>query len=178
MAPLIPAPQHVAKWHKNQVPLSFSSLTSINRGLCPMAAIPCSAFTSATSTLCSNCEQNLKKQNDTSAKNHNTKTQHNRGHWKLTLTLHTVCPCSLTCSQLEITCSIWVRSKKSSCSSSGMSWLKSMMSSTLSNFLRTDGIKRGQDESKRQNRSDVIVKETLKWQLEWITRCDQCWCCI
>lgn len=66
------------------------------------------------------------------------KTQHNRWDLELTLTLHTVCPCSLTCSQLEITCSICVRSKKSSCSSSGMSWLNSMVSSTLSNFLRTE----------------------------------------
>lgn len=32
-------------------------LTSINIGLCPMAAIPCRAFTSATSTLCSSCEE-------------------------------------------------------------------------------------------------------------------------
>lgn len=69
---------------------------------------------------------------------------------KPTLTLHTVCPCSLTCSQLAITCSIWVRSKKSNCSSSGKSWLKSMASSTLSNFLRTDNVKQEQQNNKGQ----------------------------
>lgn len=37
---------------------TFGSLTSIKSGLCPMAAIPCSAFTSATSTLCNNYEEN------------------------------------------------------------------------------------------------------------------------
>lgn len=113
--------------------ITFTSPTSIKSGLCPMAAIPCSAFTSATSTLCNNFggekSERLKEK---------FKYSHNGGDSGPTLTLHTVCPCSLTCSQLEITCSIWVRSKKSSCSSSGMSWLNSMVSSTLSNFRRTE----------------------------------------
>ncbi len=154
-------------WHRDSELLS--PLTSINRGLCPMAAIPCSAFTSATRTLCSSCEENSRPSLTRQRKSkHETKMkQHNREKtMKPTLTLHTVCPCSLTCSQLEITCSIWVRSKKSSCSSSGISWLKSMASSTLSNFLRTEGIEHGRDERKSQTESVIILNNNLKWQLD------------
>lgn len=117
-----------------------SSLTSINKGLCPIAAIPCRAFTSATSTLWSSC-QNIWTRLWSRNQRNVREAKRAPSLKKLTFTLQTVCPCSFMCSQLEITCSIWARSKKSSCSSSGMSWLKSMASSTLSNFLRTDQTK-------------------------------------
>lgn len=58
----------------------------------------------------------------------------------LTLTLQTTCPRAFLCSQLAMTCSIWTRSKKSSCKGSGMSWLKSIESRILKIFLRTANV--------------------------------------
>lgn len=55
----------------------------------------------------------------------------------LTLTLQIVCPRKFLCSQLAMTCSIWARSKKSSCKGSGISWLKSIESRILRIFRRT-----------------------------------------
>lgn len=57
-----------------------------------------------------------------------------------TLTLQTTCPRAFLCSQLAMTCSIWTRSKKSSCKGSGMSWLKSIESRILKIFLRTGNV--------------------------------------
>lgn len=58
-----------------------------------------------------------------------------------TLTLQTTCPRAFLCSQLAMTCSIWTRSKKSSCKGSGMSWLKSIESRIFKIFLRTGNVK-------------------------------------